>query len=175
MTMSEQLVVGFNPMPATNKVAYCSRQIRSRLIWLLVSIVICFWIWLWQRQSLDAAQTAWLFGIGIAYSLIWLGIAYLNWRRAKAALAQIAPGVAMTVSRAGIWLQGTGMAWPEIARVGIKRGRFGGSPALEVQHNQGAVASVSLAVLDTMPGSIDAAVRSYSAGTQKIDTSKLGH
>ena len=173
--MPEQLIIGFNPMSAASKVAYLGSQIRARLMWLVVSVIICFVIWRWQGQSLSGSYIGWFFAIGIGYSLIWLLVGVIGWSRAKAALAAISPGVAATVDRQGIWMQGTGMAWPQIAKVAITPGRFGGSPNLVVRRLDGPPVDISLALLDAMPGAIDAAVRAYSGGAQWIDTSKLGN
>jgi len=173
--MPEQLIIGFNPMAAANKVAYLGSQIRSRLIWLGVSIVLCIVIWRWQAEVVSGEVIGWLFGIGIAYSLIYLLIGIFNWQRAKSALAAISPGVAATVDRQGIWMQGTGMAWPQIAKVAITPGRFGGSPNLVVRRVDGPAVDISLALLDALPGTIDTAVRAYSGGAQSLDTSKLGN
>lgn len=162
-------------MAAANKVAYYGSQIRSRLIWLVFAVLICVWIWFWQRQALSGSSTGWLFGVGIAYSLIWLAVAFFSWLRARSALAAISPGVAAAVDRRGIWLAGTGLAWAQIARVTILPGRYGGSPNLAVTGTNGQTSRISLADLDVMPGTIDAAIRSYSAGTQWIDTTKLGN
>jgi len=162
-------------MSAANRVAYFSSQIRGRLLWLVVAIVICVWIWIWQQGTLSTAQGALLLGVGVAYSLVWLVVAIVNWLRAKSALTSISPGVAAAIDRQGIWLQGTGMAWPEISTISISPGRFGGSPNLSVTREDGHIESISLANLDVMPGTIDAAIRSYSAGAQWIDTSKLGN
>jgi len=173
--MPDQLLIGFNPMSAANRVAYYSKQIRSRLLWLLVSVVICVWVWIWQQTMLSTKQGALLLGLGIFYSLIWLGIAVINWSRAKSALSAISPGVAVAIDRHGIWIGNTGMQWPEIEQVSILPNRFGGSANLTVTTQDGQVSSISVANLDVMPGTIDAAIRSYSAGTQWIDTSKLGN
>ncbi|MDR0488010.1 MAG: hypothetical protein LBG99_01155 [Propionibacteriaceae bacterium] len=173
--MPEQLLIGFNPMSAANRVAYAKSQIRSRVLWLIMSIVICTVIWMWRRATLTPVYTGLLFGIGLTYSVIWLIIAIMNHSRAKKALAAITPGVAAIVDRNGIWLQGTGMAWTEILKIDIAPGKFGGSPSLNVTRADGFVASISVADLDVMPGTIDAAVRSYSAGTQHVDTSTLGN
>lgn len=173
--MPEQLLIGFNPMSAANKVAYYSSQIRGRVLWLVIAVAICVWIWIWQRRSLTPLYSGLLFGVGSLYSLIWLVVALVKWKRAKAALTAISPSVAATVDRGGIWLQGTGMAWLEVSKIAITPGRFGGSPSLSVTRADGHIASISLADLDVMPGTIDAAIRSYSAGTQRIDTSRLGN
>jgi len=173
--MPEQLIIGFNPMSAANKVAYFSSQIRARLLWLVIAVLICVWIWVWQRQSLSGTTTALLFGVGIVYSAIWLAVAFINWLRARRSLSAISPGVAAAVDRQGMWLAGTGRAWPEIAQIDIAPGRFGGSPNLSVKGVDGRVSSICLADLDVMPGTIDSAVRSYSAGTHAINTAKLGN
>ena len=173
--MPEQLLIGFNQMSATNRVAYAKSQIRSRILWLIVSIVICVVIWTWRRESLTPMYTGLLFGIGITYSLIWLIIAIVNHQRAKKALSAITPGLAATVDRTGIWLRGMGMAWTDITKIDITSGKFGGSPSLNVTRVDGVIASISVVDLDVMPGTIDAAIRSYSAGTQHIDTSTLGN
>ena len=161
-------------MSAANKVAYCGGQIRRRLIWIVVAALMSTWVWYWLRPS-SWQVTVMVFGIGIAYALAWLVVAIINWYRAKAALAAISPGVAMSLDRLGVWIHGIGMAWPEIAQISVTQGRFGGSPSLNVKRLDGHVVSVSLADLDMMAGTIDAAVRSYSSGTQQIDTAKLGN
>ena len=173
--MPDQLLIGFNPMSAANRVAYYSSQIRSRLLWLIVSVVICVWVWLWQRGMLSVAQGVLLIGVGVLYSLIWVGVAFVNWRRAKAALAATSPGIAAAIDRNGIWMQNRAITWPEISHVALLPGRFGGSPSLAVTTQGGETTAMSVADLDVMPGTIDSAIRSYSAGTQWIDTSKLGN
>lgn len=81
----------------------------------------------------------------------------------------------MTLDRLGVWIQGVGMAWPEIEKISVAQGRFGGSPSLKISRVDGQAVSVSLADLDVMAGTIDAAVRTYSSGAQHIDASKLGN
>ncbi|MDR0285436.1 MAG: hypothetical protein LBI33_11220 [Propionibacteriaceae bacterium] len=173
--MPEQLIIGFNPMAAANRVAYTGSVVRGRVMWLVVAALMCTAIWVWQRTSMSASTTALMYGVGLGLSVVWLVVALINWARAKSALAAISPGIAAAVDRQGMWLKGTGMAWPEIARVAIMPSRFGGSPYLVVERVDGHLASISLADLDVIPGTIDAAVRSFSGGTQAIDTSKLGN
>ena len=162
-------------MSAANRVAYRGSQIRARVLWLVVAICAMVIITVWQRRNLQFQDMVLLFAIGSAYFALWLVAAIVNWYRAKSALASIAPGVAAAVDRRGIWLKGVGMPWPEIAQVWITPGRFGGSPALAVKRLDNEVVRVSLADLDVMPGTIDAAIRAYSYGNHWIDTSKLGN
>jgi len=162
-------------MAAANKVAYYGSQIRSRLIWLVVTAAIAVGIYTWMRSALTQSDVTWLFGLSIVYSLLWLGLAVFGWVRARAALSSISPQVALAVDRNGIWAQGTGMAWPEIAGVKLTRGPFGGTPRLNVSRHNGPEITLSLADLDVMPSTIDSAVRAYSSGMMRMDTSTLGN
>jgi len=173
--MPEQLIIGYNPVAATNRVAYYRGQIRSRAMWLVMAVVMCFAIWMWQRASFTTTQTLWLFGVGLGYSLIWLALAIVGRARAASALKGITPGVAMSVDRLGIWMQGTGMAWPDITGVAVRRRWYGGAPFLAVAHAGGVEQRIPLANLDVMTGTIDAAVRAYSSGVWSVDTRKLGN
>jgi len=162
-------------MAAANKVAYYGKQIRSRIVWLVATVAIVVVIWVWQSSSLSATNTGMLFGITIVYSLVWLALAVFGWLRARKALASISPQVALAVDRTGIWAKGTPMAWAEITGVRLTPGRRGGSPRLNVQRQDGSTITMSLADLDVMPSTIDSAVRAFSSGTMRIDTSKLGN
>jgi hypothetical protein len=173
--MPEQLVVGFNPMSAANKVAYCGSQIRQRLVWMVVAVMVCFVIWRWQGQAMTSLQVGMLFGLGLVYALIWLAIAFVRWLIARSGLSSVSSQVALAVNRQGLWLQGVGLSWSQIAQVAVTPGWFGGSPKLTVRRVDGEPMKMSLASLDAMPGTIDSAIRAYSGGAQRIDTSKLGN
>ena len=172
--MPEQLLIGYNALAAQNRVVVCGNQIRSRLVWLVIAVIISVWIYVWQRQTLTPLQAGLLVTVGVVYSGVWLIVAVVQWQRAKRALAGIMPGVAMAVDRRGIWLAGLGLAWPDIATVGLLPGR-GGSPDLVVSSLNGQTTGLPLANLEVMPGTIDAAIRAYSSGSRWLDTSKLGN
>ena len=173
--MPEQLLIGFNPSSAMNRVLNARRMIPRRVIWLIISVIVCGFLWIWLRRGLSPLFAAIFFGIGIAYSVISLILAIVAWNNAKDIYASITPGVAVAVDRNGCWLQGIGMAWPEISRIHITPGRFGRLASLDITRLDGMVSSIPLPDLDVMPGTIDAAIRSYSGGKQHIDISKLGN
>jgi hypothetical protein len=171
----EELIVGFNPMAATQRVASCASMIRSRLMWLLVSVVICVWIYIWKRDSLTGVTVVALFAAGIGYSVLWVVISLVSWIRAKAALGDITPGVATKIDRNGIWMQSVSLPWSGIDKIVAQSGRFGRPATIRVYNQVGEAARVPINVLDVMPGTIDASIRAFSNGAHWIDTSKLGN
>lgn len=173
--MPEQLIIAFNPMAAATRVTYWRKQIRRRIIWFAVMIPILAWLYFRQYTLPPGMQMGWMLVIIASYSVIWLAVSIVGWVRAKSQLKAISPGIAAAIDRRGIWLQGIGLAWGEIAGVALKPGLFKGSPSLVVTGSMGQSAQIALANLDVMPGTIDSAVRSYSAGTHRVDPAKLKH
>ncbi len=171
--MADELVIGYNPMPATQRVAHYRALIRSRLIWFGLAIVICIGVYVWQRASLDAVSTVALFVMGLGFSAVWVVIAVVGYLAAKRSLDSIGDGVAVTVDRQGIDIAGARTEWANVTKVGTSRGRLGVGPDLVVTNATGATRTVPLSYLDTMPGTLDSAIRAYSAGRQWLDTSGL--
>ncbi len=171
--MADELVIGYNPMPATQRVAHFRAMIRSRLIWFGLAIVICVAIYLWQRASLDGLSTLALFVMGLGFSAVWVVIAVLGYLAAKRSLDSIGHGTAVVVDRDGIEVSGTRTAWANVAKVSTSRGRLGVGPDLVVTDTSGTGRTVPLSYLDTLPGTLDSAIRAYSAGRQWLDTSGL--
>lgn len=175
--MAQELVVGYNPMPAAERVAHYQGLVRSRLIWLGIGVVLLVLVWLWQRDQLDVGQTALLFVIGLAFSGVWLVIAIALYFGARRSLDTVnaAQGYAVRVDPQGIEVAGKAVVWPQVARIATVRGSLGGQPQLVLTDASGASASVPISYLDAMPGTLDSAIRAYSRGSQWIDTSKLGN
>lgn len=175
--MAHELVVGYNPLPAAERVAHYQALVRSRLVWLGIGVVLLVGIWFWQRSQLDTTQTILLFVIGLAFSGVWLVIAIVLNVVARRALDKVnsAQGYAIRVNPQGIEVAGKAVAWPQVARIATIRGHLGGQPQLVLTDASGASASVPITYLDTMPGTLDSAIRAYSRGSQWIDTSKLGN
>ena len=175
--MAQELVVGYNPLPAAERVAHYQGLVRSRLIWLGIGVVLLLGLWFWLRDELDVAQTIWLYVIGLAFSGIWLVIAVVLYIAARRALDRInaTQGYAVRVDTLGIEVAGTRVAWPDVSTIATVRGPLGGHPRLLLRDSAGASVSVPITFLDTLPGTLDSAIRAYSRGTQWIDTSKLGN
>jgi hypothetical protein len=174
--MAQELVVGYNPLPAAERVAHYQGLVRSRLIWLGIGVVLLLAMWFWLRDQLDTVQTIWMFVIGLAFSGIWLVLAivlYLSARRQMDKINAI-QGYAIRVDPQGIEVAGKTVAWPDVAGIATVR-TLGGQPRLTLRDTAGSATSVPITFLDTLPGTLDSAIRAYSRGTQWIDTSKLGN
>ncbi|MDR2974864.1 MAG: hypothetical protein LBV00_09195 [Propionibacteriaceae bacterium] len=173
--MPEQLLIGFNARAAASQVAVLGRQVRSRVLWLVVSLVICGALWLWQRSSMTLANTVAMFGFALIYSLVWLVIVLVRWQRAKSTLAAMTPGVAVGIDRTGVWMRDIGIRWSEMAQIWLAHPRAGGSPVLGVRGLDGTVSKIGVMSLDAEVGTIDSAIQAYSGGSWRIDSSKLGN
>jgi hypothetical protein len=175
--MSQELTVGFNPMPAAERVAHYSGLVRTRLIWLGIAVLLCLAMWIWQRNNLDPLASLALFGAGLGYSVVWLILAIVGLATARRILSRVGQGVALRIGRAGIDLLGAQVPWSDVAEVTTTRGRavLGAGPALTVRATTGTAHSVPFLYLDTRPGTIDSAVRAYSLGTRWLDTTRLGN
>ena len=171
--MADELVIGYNPMPATQRVAHFRAMIRSRLIWFALAVVICVAIYVWQRQHLDGLSTVALFVMGLGFSAVWVVIAVVGHLAAKRSLDSIGEGTAVTVDRDGIELAGARTPWTQVAKVATARGRLGMGPDLLVTDAAGTSRTVPLSYLDTLPGTLDSAIRAYSSGRHWLDTSGL--
>ncbi len=171
--MADELVIGYNPMPATQRVAHYRALVRSRLIWFGIAIAICIGIYVWQRANLDGVSTVALFVMGLGFSAVWVVIAFLGLAAAKRSLDSIGQGTAVTVDRLGIDVTGQRTEWAQVARVTTARGRLGVGPDLVVTDAAGSSHTVPLSYLDTLPGTLDSAIRAYSAGQHWLDTSGL--
>jgi hypothetical protein len=118
-----------------------------------------------------------MFVIGLAFSGIWLVLAIVLYFGAKRGLDRInaAQGYAIRVDPQGIEVAGKTVAWPEVAAIATVRRGLRGQPQLTLRDTAGVTSSVPITFLDTLPGTLDSAIRAYSRGSQWIDTSKLGN
>ncbi len=175
--MAQELVVGYNPLPAAERVAHYQGLVRSRLIWLGIGIVLLVLVWVWQREQLDVLQAILLFVIGLAFSGVWVVIAIVLYVLARRSMDRVnaAQGYAVRVDPQGIEVAGKVVPWSQVAHIATLRGALGGQPQLVLTDTSGATSSVPISYLDTMPGTLDSAIRAYSRGSQWIDTSKLGN
>ena len=173
--MLTELLIGYTPARAAQRVAAARRMIRQRIIWLGIAVVMCVVIVAWQWTVMSTGQKVTVFVAGIGYSLIWLAIAFVGWAKARTVLDGIGQGVAVSIGQRGIFIVGTPVEWADVAKVAAGRpGRFR-AEALSVTTATGGTLSVPLESLDTMPGTIDSAVRAFSGGVHSLDLGSLGN
>jgi hypothetical protein len=150
--------------------------VRLRLFSLVVSLVILGGLSIWQGWSLSSGQIGWWIALGLGYSLIWLLIGVVNWRRAVGAQRSFQPGVALLIGRGGLqWADQLGVTWDGLSQLAIRRGLFGGAAHLDITGQAGQSLSLNLDSLDTAAGTIDSAVESLSGGTWHVDTRRAGN
>lgn len=106
-------------------------------------------------------------GIAILVArLVWLS-------RLRAGLDAVDEGVAFVVSSWGIEYADGHAAWDDIAHIAAAKGRLGQGCRLRVERLDGSGFDFPLEGLGILPGTLDAAVRAYSAGRHGVDLSLL--
>ncbi len=173
----EEFVVGYNPLPAAERVAHYRQAVRSRLVWLGVGLVVVVAIYLWQRDILDLMTTVLLFVAGLGFSVMWVLLSAIQWMVARRQLSRVntVQGVALRIREEGIDIGDQQLTWADVARVHTAKGPLGIGLLLAVTDTQGQTTSVPLTYLDSMPGTLDSAIRAYSGGRRWLDTSGLGN
>jgi hypothetical protein len=175
--MPEQLLVGFNVQAAQARLGIAVQRIIMRIGFLVFSILICAFIYYMRHNFYPRRYFVVYFSVIIGLAFAFLLLSIFSWGVAWATLREVPAGIATAVDRRGIWMYGYGLRWDDVWSIHIdkKLYYFGWSPTINITRRDGAVMTMSLDHLDVMPGSIDAAVRSYSAGTHFVDISILGH
>ena len=91
--------------------------------------------------------------------------------RRDAGLAQ--PGLAIGLNRDGMLVGQRWLLWPEVGSVIVRPGGLGGSSMLVATGRDRSTSRVPLDYTDTMPATLDAAVRVLSGGRAWLDLSRL--
>jgi len=175
---ADEVRISYNPMPAAERVAHYSSLVTSRIMWLALAAIICCAVILARRDQMaaDPRLKFVLFGAGLGYSVIWLIMALVGLFRARRVLNSIGQGVAVRIARWGVDLHGVPLPWSDVKTVAARRHRFSAyGPDLVVVTTGGEKKTLPWLYLDTLPGSVDAAVQAYTAGAQRLDVSRLDH
>lgn len=166
-----ELVVAFNPEPTANRLARARTGFIFRIVSALVSLGVCFVIMYTVGKEWTQGMLYWMFGTWGAVSLAWLIASVVSWVSAKRDLKRIGVGPAVTLSPAGIGLNGRQFAWRDVSRVWATSSYSGAGPKLVVVAKQGDWEQIPFSYLDAMPATIDSALRAY--GQPPLDLSAL--
>lgn len=170
--MNEALQVGFNPVPAAERVARWSAIIHSRLIQLGVVGAILVALWFLKRSWLE---TFWYLAlITIVLGVAWILGATALWWLAKRDLAALPEGPAMTIGRDGVTARGEHTPWSDVTALRTRAQGPWRSPLLLVERRTGAPVRLPLDYLDRTGGELDNAVRAYSQGRLGVDLTGAG-
>lgn len=179
MQTPEAFIVGYTPVRAAGRVARAESLMRRALLSIVLYVAISVGLWFWLRHELSLGQV--LIG-GIPSAAIVLGFVVWRWlelRSARKSLAAVPAGQALRIDHRGITVDAGKQTdgarsydWTGLSALRAGGTRVGPGPQLIVEHAQGKWA-VPLSYLDTLPGTIDSAVRAYSGGLRGLDLSGL--
>ncbi|MFZ0529724.1 MAG: hypothetical protein WAL91_04205 [Propionicimonas sp.] len=170
--MNDEYGVYFRPELAQGRL----RTAKSRLFWRLgttalgMAAVAAAWYFWPDQVGPWAPAYLWtslavLVGFGLANLVQFLRA------RADARLAQ--PGLAVGLNRNGLLVGQRWLPWPEVGSMIVKPGAFGASASLVTTGRDRTASSLPLDLTDTMPATLDTAVRVLSGGRAFVDLSRL--
>ncbi|MDR1711555.1 MAG: hypothetical protein LBR58_06870 [Propionibacteriaceae bacterium] len=105
--------------------------------------------------------------------LLPVAIAFFSWRRAEADADNCGQGLALGINREGILFRERWLTWAEVGELVVEPSRWSGAQRLTVTARDNSQAWLPLSYTDTMPASLDTAVRALSAGQASVDLSRL--
>lgn len=164
--------VFFAPEPAVARWHQARRNRTWRIVSLGISAAISFAIWWFFRDQLGE-WLWWFIGLSFVLPVATLLLAVGQVVAAKADLARVGEGLALGIGRAGLYLAGVHVPWSELVAVRALPGRWGRTPALEVEARDGVRVDVPLDYLDRRPAEVDNAVWALSGGRVRVDFSRL--
>ena len=176
MQTPEAFIVGYSPVRAAGRVAK-AQSLRKRA-WLSVAIYVAISValWWWLRDQLSTWQILLGFIPTAAIVLGFLVWRFLELRSARRSLGKVPAGEALKIDHAGIHVDGSGAPrsfdWASLQEVSVSGRRLGAGPDLSLTGGQG-VWKVPVSFLDTLPGTIDSAIRAYSGGRRSLDLSGM--
>ncbi len=149
---------------------------RSLLLWRLGSMVLGIalagGIWyLWPEQF--GGWAPWIILVSAASGLISVGFSVVQLLRVRRDADLARPGLAIGLNRDGMLIGQRWLVWPEVGSVVVRPGSLGGSTTLVATGRDRSTSRVPLDYTDTMPATLDAAVRVLSSGRAWVDLSRL--
>jgi hypothetical protein len=108
--------------------------------------------------------------VGMAIPVV---IAFFSYRRAEQDADSADTGLAIGLNREGILVRELWLPWPDVAELQLQPPKWGGSSRLLVITRDNRQAWLPFSYTDTMPASLDTAVRVLSAGRMSVDLSRL--
>lgn len=170
--VSDEYGVYYRPEVALGRL----KNARSQLYWRLgttafgaAAVAVAWYFWP-EQVGAWAPYYLWTsLAVGVAFGAV--NLVQLLRAQADAKLAH--PGLAVGLNCDGMLVNQRWLPWPEVGSVVIKPGALGASSSLIATGRDRATTSVPLDYTDTMPATLDTAVRVLSSGRAWVDLSRL--
>lgn len=171
----DELVVPYDPAPATDRVQRWQRMLRSRLISLGISVVVLIVIFIWQRDRLTSnpVGTIVVYAFVLLLGIAWAAFCWIALRRSRAVADRAGHGVALRVSRAGLEIGGRQIGWTQLSALSTAKGTWPSGPVLRADCTDGSAVEIPMEQLQVLPATLDSTVRAYSGGRHGLDLSAL--
>lgn len=169
----EELSVPFDPSELEAKAQRRRRQLRGRIVSLVITIAILGALYWWQRKEIQGTGYVTFYLVLLGVSVAWCVGHLVAYLRAKKEVARVGQGTALRIGRPGVELRGAFVPWPEVVSLSTVTGRFGRRPRLQVARTGGEPLSVPLNQMSVRPATLDLTARAYSAGRHGVDLTAL--
>ena len=170
--MSDEYGVYYRPDLVTGRVKRARSLLVSRVVSTLVSAGLVGAAWaIWPDQF--GSWAPWMIGISVATGLVTATVSLIQYLRVRSDARIAQPGLAIGLNRQGMLVGQRWFPWPEVGSVVLKPGVLGASSALVTTDRARGTGLVPLDYTDTMPATLDAAVRVLSSGRAWVDLSRM--
>ena len=170
--MSDEYGVYYRPDLVARGVARARGLLVSRVVSTLISAALIGASWyFWPDQF--GSWAPWLIGISAGTGIITIGISLIQFLRVRSDARIAQPGLAIGLNRQGMLVGQRWFPWPEVGSLVLKPGVLGSSTALVTTDRERGSGSIPLDFTDTMPATLDAAVRVLSSGRAWVDISRM--
>lgn len=149
---------------------------RNGLWWQVGSLVVSLGLiavawYVWPSQF--GPWAPWIIGFSAASGLVSVTFAVIRFVHVRRDAGLARSGLAIGLNRDGMLVGQQWLLWPEVGSVIIRPGSLGGSSMLVATGRDNSTSRVPLDYTDTMPATLDGAVRVLSAGRAWVDLSRL--
>ena len=170
--MSDEYGVYYRPDLVLGRIKRARGLLVSRVASTLISVAVVGAGWyFWPDQF--GSWAPWMIGISVATGLVTATISLIQFLRVRSDARIAQPGLAIGLNRQGMLVGQHWFPWPEVGSVVLKPGVLGASSALVTTDRARGTGLVPLDYTDTMPATLDAAVRVLSAGRAWVDLSRM--
>ncbi|MGC3994508.1 MAG: hypothetical protein QM779_10440 [Propionicimonas sp.] len=170
--MSDEYGVYYTRGLGKRQVARARNLIWWRLGSMLFSAALAGAAWyFWPDQFGEWAP--WVIGAAVVTGLVSVGLSVVQFVRVDRDAKLARNGLAIGLNRDGMLIGQRWLVWPEVGSVVVRPGTLGSSTSLVATARDNSTARVPLDYTDTMPATLDSAVRVLSSGRAWVDLSRL--